>query len=414
VRARWLGLAAVAATAIAAGLATGCGGSGAAASSNAIGNQLAIYSSLPLQGPSAQISQQIVDGEKLALSQAGGRVGPFKIAYSSLDDSNPTGATGQWSPGVTASDAKTAAQDTSTIAYIGELDSAATAVSLPLINAAGIPQISPASPYVGLVEPLDAGQDEPERFYPSGRRTFARLQAGDPVQARAAAQVLRAMGAHKLYVIDDQDPFAMPLAQLVATETAATGIVTAGHDSLSLSLGALYKGEVEKIAQSGADAVFFSGHGTPAAASLWRQLYEADPHLLLLGSTATADGPFASQLGSAAGTPYLLSPVLAPSQYPPAAQRVFAAYRREFGEAANGYALYGYEAMSLVLAAIRAAGARGNDRQAVAAHLLSTHDRDSVLGRYSIIPDGETTLARYALDRVVDGRQVFVRTVTAP
>ena len=88
--------------------------------------------------------------------------------------------------------------------------------------------------------------------------------------------------------------------------------------------------------------------------------------------------------------------------------------RREFGEASNGYALYGYEAMSLVLAAIRASGAHGNDRQVVTAHLLATRDRDSVLGRYSLQPDGETTLARYALDRVIDGRQVFVRAVTAP
>jgi branched-chain amino acid transport system substrate-binding protein len=410
VRVRWLGLAAVAATALAVA-ASGCGGSGVAAGTRAVGDQLAVYSSLPLQGPSAQASQQIVDGEKLALAQAGGRAGQFKVGYVSLDDSNPTSTTGLWSPGVTATDAKTAAQDTSTIAYIGELDSAATAVSLPLINAAGIPQISPASPYVGLIEGLDAGQDEPERFYPSGKRTFARLQPGDPVQARAATRVLRSLGVHKLYVIDDQDPFAMPLAQLVATETAAAGIETAGRDSLSLALGTVYKNEAEKVTDSGADAVFFSGRGTAAAASLWRQLHSADPHLQLLGSTSTADGAFASQLGAAAGTPYLLSPVLAPAQYPPAAQRVLAAYRRTFGEAANGYALYGYEAMSLVLGAYRAAGRHGNDRQAVTARLLSTRDRDSVLGRYSIRPDGETTLARYALDRVVDGRQVFVRAV---
>ena len=55
----------------------------------ATGNQLTVYSSLPLQGPSAAISEQIVNGEKLALSQAGGRVGPFKIGYVSLDDAEP-------------------------------------------------------------------------------------------------------------------------------------------------------------------------------------------------------------------------------------------------------------------------------------------------------------------------------------
>src|SRR5262249_31122232 len=121
----------------------------------------------------------------------------------------------------------------------------------------------------------------------------------------------------------------------------------------------------------------------------------------------------ASLLGADAGTPYLLSPVLPNSMYPRAAQRVLASYRRTFGEAANGYALYGYEAMSVVLAAIRAAGAHGNDRAAVTARLRATRARDSVLGRCSIRPDGETTLVRYALERVADGRQQFVRVVGA-
>ena len=89
--------------------------------------------------------------------------------------------------GVTETNAKMAAEDTTTIAYLGDYDSGATAVSLPLINAAGILQVSTASPYVGLTSSLDAGQDEPERFYLTGKRNFGRLQPGDPAQA--AAQV---------------------------------------------------------------------------------------------------------------------------------------------------------------------------------------------------------------------------------
>jgi branched-chain amino acid transport system substrate-binding protein len=219
-RARWLGLAALAAAATAA--LGGCGGVGSADTTEAAGSQLAIYSSLPLQGPEAQASEQIVNGEKLALADARGRAGDFKVGYLSLDDANPT--TGQWSPGVTATNAKTAADDTSTIAYLGDYDSGATAVSLPLINAAGILQLSPASPYVGLTSSLDAGQDEPERFYPTGRRTFARLQPGDPAQAVAQAQLMGLLGVHSVYVLDDQGAFEMPLADIVAREAGRAGI----------------------------------------------------------------------------------------------------------------------------------------------------------------------------------------------
>ncbi len=115
-------------------------------------------------------------------------MGQFRVSYYSLDDANPQ--TGQWDPGITAADAKTAAQDTSTIAYLGDYNSAATAISLPLINAAGILQVSPASPYVGLTSSLDAGQDEPERFYPTGHRSFGRLEPADAVQAGAQVRMM--------------------------------------------------------------------------------------------------------------------------------------------------------------------------------------------------------------------------------
>jgi branched-chain amino acid transport system substrate-binding protein len=67
--------------------------------------------------------------------------------------------------------------------------------------------------------------------------------------------------------------------------------------------------------------------------------------------------------------------------------------------------------MSVVLAAIRRAGARGNDRVAVIDSFFATHNRASVLGSYSIQPDGETTFSRYGVDRVRGGKAVFDRAI---
>lgn len=406
-RARWLGLAALAAAATAA--LGGCGGVGSAYTTEAAGSQLAIYSSLPLQGPEAQASEQIVNGEKLALGDARGRAGDFKVGYVSLDDANPT--TGQWSPGVTASNAKTAADDTSTIAYLGDYASGATAVSLPLINAAGILQLSPASPYVGLTSSLDAGQDEPERFYPTGRRTFARLQPGDAAQAAAQAQLMGLLVVHSVYVLDDQGAFEMPLADIVAREAGRAQIKVLAHDSIATTPGATFTGEVEKISESHAQAVFLAGSAGTGAATLWRELHHADPQLLLLGSSELASEAFTDHLGTAAANTYLTTPALAISQYPAPAQRVLDDYRRTFGVQGGVEALYGYEAMTLVLDAIRAAGEHGNDRQTVIDRVLSTRDRDSVIGEYSIAADGESTISRYGVDRVQEGRPVFYRAI---
>jgi branched-chain amino acid transport system substrate-binding protein len=387
-------------------VASGCGNVSGA--SNSQGNQLTVYSSLPLQGPSGAISAQIVNGEKLALHASGGRIGPFKISYDSMDDSSPT--SGQWDPSVTAGNAKTAANDPSTIAYLGDYNSAATAISLPLINAADILQVSPASPYAGLTSSAYAGQDEPERFYPTGRRSFARLQPGDPAQARAQVRLMRDLGVRKLYVLDNQDPFELPLAQMVAADAAHAGIAVVAHDSLDTIATTSFAGEVAKVAGSGAQAVFFAGGTTPETVSLWQQLHGANPRLWLLGSNTMVNANFTSAIGAAAASRTLLTtPALPVSYYPANAQRVLAVYRGQFHEQPEAYALFGYEAMSATLRAIAHAGVRGNNRQAVIDALFAAGPHDSVLGRYAIEPDGETTLSSYGVDRVVSGHPLFWR-----
>jgi branched-chain amino acid transport system substrate-binding protein len=417
VRSRWLrldplvsrvgpGLLALLALGLLAGL-SGCGGVAVSTAGTLPGNHLTVYSSLPFQGPYAADSRQIENGEKLALAHVGGRVGRFVIDYASLDDANPR--TGEATPGITASNARVAAQDTSTIAYIGELDSTATAVSLSFINGAGILQVSPASPYVGLTSSLDAGQDEPDRFYPSGQRTFARLMPSDPVQATAQVELMRTLHLKSVYVIYDLDPFNVPLAQIFNEDAKRAGIDVLGEDQIDTSSSTEFTGEVHKVLASGTRAVFFSGSPNAGAIALWQQLYAADPHLRLLGPSGLAEPSFAAQIGPAAALTYLSTPLLPLSLYPPPARRVLSEYRLRFHHAPGPYALYGYEAMSAVLLAIHRAGRHGNDRQAVIQQFFAIRDRDSVLGRYSIQADGDTTLARYAVDRVRRGRLVFDR-----
>jgi branched-chain amino acid transport system substrate-binding protein len=150
-RVRSLAVSSCLVTALALGVAA-CGGddnsSGGGESSSTGSTNLTIYTSLPLQGTGRVQSVAVVNGEKLALQEAGGKVGKFKIKYVSLDDSTATAGT--WDPGQTSSDGRKAAQDKSTIAYLGEFNSGATAISLPILNQAGILMISPSNTAIGL------------------------------------------------------------------------------------------------------------------------------------------------------------------------------------------------------------------------------------------------------------------------
>ena len=402
-RLRGLCLAAIAAAAV---LAAGCGGVGTLSAAEPGGSQLTVYSSLPLQGPNAAAAAEIVNGEKLALAQVGGRVRGFTVGYVSLDDANPV--SGRLDPGAAESNAEMVARDPLTIAYLGDLDSAATAVSLPLVNAAGIPQISPASPYAGLTSGVDAGQDEPARFYPSGVRTFARLQPGDSAQALVQVRLMSSLHVHTLFMLEDEDAFQRPLATMVATLAQKAGISVVAQDTIASGSGLHFSGEIEKIVRAQPDAVLYTGASIPAAVTMWQELRAADRSVMLLGSSALADETFASQLDDPSGT-YLTTPALAVGRYPAQAARVLAGYRSRFGGHPGAWALYGYEAMSVVLDAIRAAGRRGNDRRAIIARLMHTRERSSALGTYSIEADGETTLSPYGVDRVAHGRLVFYR-----
>src|SRR3954453_17853750 len=112
------------------------GGGGAAKS-------VTIYSSYPLQGAGRGQSEAAVNGAKLALERVHGKVGDITVTYKPLDDSTAQAAT--WTPESTSANARKAAQDKSTALYLGEFNSGATAVSLPILNEAGIAQISPSN-----------------------------------------------------------------------------------------------------------------------------------------------------------------------------------------------------------------------------------------------------------------------------
>lgn len=388
---------------------SGCGG----ADPNAVGaseaSALTIYSSLPLQGPDAAISASIVNGEKLALAQAGGHVGKLHVSLVSLDDADPN--SGAWNPAVTSTAARTASQDKSAIAYVGDFDSGATAISLPLINEAGILQISPGSPYVGLTSPLDAGKGEPARYYPTGTQTFVRLAPDDAIQARAQLSYMRELGVRNLLVLGDTDVFSSDIATIVAREAPTLGINLAA--SIAVDRTTDPASVVAKLKATGADAVLFAGDPSTTAISIWRAVAAAAPSAKLFATSELATSTFLQAIGTAEKHTYVTSPALPMRLYPSPARRFAHDYEAVFHTPADAYALYGYEAVSATLAAIRSAGTHGTDRTAVRRAYFATQNRESVLGRYSVTRRGDTTLSTFAADRVRDGRLVFDHTIDA-
>jgi len=390
----------------------GCGAGSPAVANRIAGDRLTVYESAPLHGASRVSAQAVIAGAQLALEQARNAVGRYHIAVKVLDDS--TAQRGQWDPGQTTLNAHAAVADKTTIAYIGDLNSGASAISIPILNRAGIAQITPASTAVGLTSDAPgAAPGEPAKYYPSGRRTYVRVVPNDTVQAAAMVELQLQRGCRKTYVLDDGEFDGEDTAttfELTARPTRLQVIAVQAFDPTATDYSSL----ASSVAETGADCVLISALAENHAALLTAQIAAALPKATIFGFAQLAQTTFTDP--AKGGIPLqidprvlLTSPTLAPGATGRAAQAFWAAYGRRGGPL-EPTAIFGYEAMKLLLDAIGRAtggGRRGAQRSKVIAALFATRDRHSSVGTYSIEPGGDTTLSRYGAYRVRAGRLVF-------
>jgi branched-chain amino acid transport system substrate-binding protein len=394
---------------------TSSAASSGAASSSSGSNAVDIYSSLPLQGASSAQTVPLVNGIKLALSQAGGKAGKFTVNYTSLDDS--TAAAGEWDPTQTEANARKAAADPKTVYYIGEFNSGASEVSIPILNQAGIPQVSPANTYVGLTtnEPGSA-PGEPQKYYPTGTRTYLRIVPIDSIQAAADLLALKQEGCTKVAVANDKEAYGAGLAKLLELEKGDYGIDIVSNTGIDPK-APNYRSYAATIKSQGADCFEFAGIVANGGVQITKDVHAALPTAKILGP----DGMCTSSWTNAkdGGVPASIDPfiectvaTLDLAAYP-GGKAFLAAYKAKYGPTPpDPYAIYGYEAMKLGLDTITGLGANGNNKADVLKALFATKSRNSVLGTYGFDKNGDTTLKAYGLYKVKDGDPFFLKTVT--
>ena len=344
-------LSGVIAAAVAAGtLAAGCGGGGG-------DPELSIYLSAPLRGPVAADGRGVADGARLALADAGAEAGGVTVELKVLDDSGSGGS----AAALAGANARRATEDSTAIAYLGELDSGTTRTSLPITNEAGLLQVSPGASAVDLTREAPGSDQVPTAVQPSGTRTFGRVVPADTAQGAAVAGALAdEPGIGRVALAGPESPYGQSLRDgfqsVSAAPAVAGGAAADAIYDISPRPGALAdQGAGPDVRLYGADA----------------QIFAAPPRTKLPPGSTLASGP------------------LAPPQLPAGD---FANRFRSANDRAPGrFAAYGYEAMAVVLDAIDRAD-DPLDRRAVVDAFFATADRDSILGTYSIDEAGDTTL----------------------
>ena len=371
-----------------------------------------VYSSLPLAaGPDHTHARAIVRGATLAHEEAGGRAGATAIRYVSLSDA--TRRSRGWAPERAFNNALRAGRDQSAVAYIGNYNSGASAITLPVLSEAGLPQISPTNSHIGLTRGgVGAQPGEPDKYYPAATRHYARIAPTDRVQSGALAVAMRDRGCRRIATISDAEVYGAGLA--AATRRKAR----------RLGLDVVLKGRVQKTApdygahdlardlrRAHARCVLYAGITANGAAPLISRLARALPKARFFAGDGVADRAFLRR--PIARRVLITIYVLPPSALPPAGQDFFRRYSARWGDPTpDPYAVYGYESMRLVLDAIAAVGP---DREAIIRWLhTAVRDRPSPFGTYSIDRFGDTSLRAIGLYRARHKRLDYVETIHVP
>ena len=408
---------AIAAVAIAAcGSSSNSSSSSSTSSSSSGGNTIDIYSSLPMQGASTAQTIPLVNGIKLALSQANGKAGKFTVKYTVLDDS--TAAAGKWDPGQTAANARKVAADPNAVYYIGEFNSGASEVSIPILNQAGIPQVSPANTYVGLTTNLPgSAPGEPEKYYPTGTRTYLRIVPIDSIQAAADLMAMKQAGCTKVAVANDKEAYGQGLAQLLELEKGFYGVTIASNTGIDPT-APNFRSYAATVKGDGADCFFFAGIVSNGAVQITKDVHAVLPTAKVFGGDGVCTDSYTSaKKGGVPASLYPLTQCTVATQdlaaYP-GGKQFLAAYKAKYGPTPpDPYAIYGYEAMQLGLQTIASLGSNGNNKADVLKALFAIKARNSVLGTYGFNKNGDTTLKSYGLYKVgSNGEPVFFKSLT--
>lgn len=329
------------------------------------GRVATVYTSVPQHGVSVSAAEDVLAGERRALAERHGRAGGLRIRLRELPATDERDH--PWDPALVAANAQRAADDPTAMAYLGELDYGATAVSLPVTNKAGLLQVSPSDGLTSLLQrPPGRPRAGPERYYPTDRPSFVRIGPSDLDEARVIVDRLGELGARRVAVVFDREIYGRELAGQVTTLARDAGITPVAAEE--------YRGRVDDIPD------------------IVRRLGEAEPDAVVLLSVA-GRGTIPMLVAIGAGLP--VAPVLAssgilalPELAPPPEPEHLEAVGPALGPERAGH-----QAMTLVLDAIQRGG---RDRRRVIAAGLAL-GRSLSTARVVIYrpgPDGHLTRAQ--------------------
>ncbi|MTD16759.1 ABC transporter substrate-binding protein [Nakamurella sp. YIM 132087] len=388
---------------------------GATGGGGGTGKTVVVSSDLPLQGSSASQSESTNELIKLYLEQQGYKAGDYSIEFKPYDDS--TAAKGAWDEAACAKNAADHVANENEVAVMGTFNSGCAKIEVPTLNQGNLLMVSHANTNPGLTKAWETG--EPEKYFPSGKRTYARVVTTDDFQGTAAAAFAKEdLKVTKCFILNDNQTYGLGVAKAFTDAAKAQGIEIVGEEAWDVkqpSYTALY----QEAKSAGADCIYLGG------------IYDNNGGQLIKDKVAVlGDNKTVKLLGPDGFTGYddLLALPEAEGMYLTFAglttdqlieqdgpgKALIEAYTAKFGKAPTGnYPLYGVAAMQVILAAIAASdGTRESVNNAVfSGEGITIPEADSVTGKEIKIDPatGDTSAKDITVELVTGGKETFFK-----
>jgi branched-chain amino acid transport system substrate-binding protein len=393
--------------------------SGTGSTGGTAGKEVVVSTDLPLQGESKDATSSINNAINLYLDQIGHKAGNFTVKLKTYDDS--TAAKGSWDDAACTKNANDHVGNAQEVAVMGTYNSGCAKIEAPVLNsdpAGPMLMVSNANTNPGLTKAWDQG--EPEKYFPTKRRSYARVITTDDFQGAAAAQfAAQKLGVRKAYVLNDNQTYGVGVARAFGAEAAKQGITILGNeawDAKQTSYAALFT----KIGLLKPDLIYLSGiydnNGGQLIKDKVSVLGDNTSTVKLMGPDGFTGYPPLDALTEGAGM-FLTFTGLSTDQLLAAggpARQLLDAYTAKFGKPpASSFALYGVAAMQVILAAIaKSDGTRKGVTDAVfSGDGITIPAEQSVVGKELRVDPatGDTTARDVSVLVLKGGKEAFVQ-----
>jgi len=247
----------------------------------------------PFTGQEAEGATLVKDGAAMAIDKinAKGGIAGYTLQLVPMDDGTST--SGGYDPAQAATNARRMADDPLALAALGPYNSGSGKAMSPILSAASLAIVTPASTNPDITDPKFA-----QIYRPAGPAIYFRTVTTDAYQGpNMANYYLKVLKVPSVYVMDDSGAYGVGIADAFQAQATRIGIKVLGRDRLDPKQ-ADYTSVFTKMKSLEAASLYYGGDAL-AGIKVVKQSYDIVPNIVKGGG----DGMYESEILSAGGFP---------------------------------------------------------------------------------------------------------------